>query len=597
MSKLSSVAFAALAAATVAAFFVTQHLKVTTPLIQGAPAPSPGAINPVDGRVCAGVNHRFTRMSFYLQHRADDVDVFVVDQSGAIIRTLASDRHMRRGVRKPDGEFSWNGREDNGAIAPDGTYYFKIALRNQGRTVELSNAPINVITIPPRPVVTSVSPSLTAGGAPVTIHYSGDAGRGATVLLYRTDLPGKPKLVFFFGTGNTHTAVWNGRIHDRPAPAGTYLVGLQVTDAACNPGRFPIVLPPAPGTTPRAGVTIRYLAAQPPLTPVPAGTSALVNVDARRQAYRWTLTSAVAKAPLATGTARSHRLLVKLPPGRAGLYELALSSGPHATAVPLVASAPAGAASTAHILVVLPALTWQGRNPVDDTGDGLPDTLDAGLPIELERPLADGLPAGFADEQALLLWLDRSHRSYDLTTDLGLIEGVGPALSGHRGVVLAGSVRWLSRSLGSALRAFVQGGGRLLSLGIDALRRGVTVRGAQALHPTAPTRADALGARLGPVVSQNKDLITVISDGMGVFTGTSGAFPGFGSYQQFSSVAPGLQVLSEAGTSPSTVSIVGFRRGRGDVIDIGLVGFGSSLARRNVNTEELMSRVWTVLGG
>ena len=46
------------------------------------------------------------------------------------------------------------------------------------------------------------------------------------------------------------------------------------------------------------------------------------------------------------------------------------------------------------MLVVLPALTWQGHNPVDDNGDGLPDTLDAGVPIELDRPLADGLPAG-----------------------------------------------------------------------------------------------------------------------------------------------------------------------------------------------------------
>src|SRR5437588_10523116 len=106
MRRLPAVAFAALVVATVAAFFVTQHLKVTTPLIAGRPAPDPAAINPRDGATCQGVNHRFTRVSFYLLHRSDDVAVYVVDQSGAVVRTIVSKRHMRRGVRTPDGALS-----------------------------------------------------------------------------------------------------------------------------------------------------------------------------------------------------------------------------------------------------------------------------------------------------------------------------------------------------------------------------------------------------------------------------------------------------------------------------------------------------------
>ena len=62
---------------------------------------------------------------------------------------------MRRGVRNPDGVFPWDGREDNGQVAPDGVYYFRVALIHQGRTVEISNQsgplPITVRTIPPRP--------------------------------------------------------------------------------------------------------------------------------------------------------------------------------------------------------------------------------------------------------------------------------------------------------------------------------------------------------------------------------------------------------------------------------------------------------------
>jgi hypothetical protein len=245
---------------------------------------------------------------------------------------------------------------------------------------------------------------------------------------------------------------------------------------------------------------------------------------------------------------------------------------------------------------VLPALTWQGRNPVDDDGDGLPDTLDAGGPIELTRPLAHGLPAGFADEAALLTFLDQAHLRYDLTTDVGLIDGVGPALAGHSGVVLAGTERWIPDSLGSALRSYVQRGGHLLSLGIDALRRGVTVAGGRALHPTSPRATDALGARPSRLVTGNRAPIKVLSDRLGIFSGTSGALRGYGSYEPIASVAPPAQILSAAGTTTSAPGIVGFRLGQGIVVYIGLPGFGSSLAR-NLDAQALVTRLWSVLSG
>ncbi|MBV9194771.1 MAG: hypothetical protein JO168_11560 [Solirubrobacterales bacterium] len=596
MSRLPVAAFAALVAATVAAFFVTQHLKVTTPLIAGIRAPNPEVINPRGGTSCAGVDYRVSEVSFYLLHRADDVDVYVTDQSGAVIRTLASGRHMRRGVRNPDGNFYWNGREDNGTLAPDGTYFIEVALIHQGRTVILSNAagplPVKVKTVPPRPVVESVSPHLIGRRGPsVTIHYFGNEDRGGTVEIYRTDLPGAPRLVKSFLTPwMGRTAVWDGKIRRRPAPAGIYLVGLNVTDAACNTGHFPPQMPPAPGSTPYAGVTMRYLAVQPPLEPVPAGTSASVYVDSRQRPYRWTLRRLGAGRPLASGRSNHVRLQVPLPAGRAGLYKLSVRAGSDATAVPLAASGP----SDARALVVLPALTWQGLNPIDDTGDGMPSTLADGRPVALARPLADGLPAALADEGALLRFLDGSRRSYQLTTDLGLIEGVGPALAPHSTVVLAGSERWLPARTAAALRAFVAGGGHVLSLGIDSLRRGVTIRGGEALDPTGPARTDALSAQPGALVTHAADLIVVSQDRLGIFQGTSGALGGYRSYQPFTVVAP-AQALSEAGATPTAPSIVGYRLGRGTVVDIGLPGFGASLAG-NVDAHELLARIWKVLG-
>jgi len=264
VNRFALSAFVALAAATVAAFFFTQHLKVGAPLIAGLPRPDPEAINPLDPQTCGGKNHGGTWLSFFLLHRSDDVDVYVVDQNGAIVRTLATDRHMRVGVRIPDGLFYWNGREDNGRVAPDGQYYFHVALIHQGRTAVIATTtgaplPVTVQTQPPRPLVTAVVPDVIGqGGDRVTIHYTGNEGRAPTIELYRTDLPGKPRLVASFSSrAVNHSEVWTGRIHGQLAPAGTYLVGLKVTDAACNVGTFPTQLPPAPGTAANAFLTVR----------------------------------------------------------------------------------------------------------------------------------------------------------------------------------------------------------------------------------------------------------------------------------------------------------------------------------------------------
>jgi hypothetical protein len=261
-TRLSTGAFAVLVAATIGAFFVTQHLKVATPLIQGFPRPVPSVINPLHGVPCGKYNSGSTTISFYLQHRSDDVDVSVIDSStGAIVDTVASGRHMRKNVRHPDGVFRWNGRESDGSVAPDGTYYFRVTLLHQDRTINLTGVPVKIKTIAPHPVITSVAPasiSPASGSSRVTIRYAGNENRGGTILLYRTDLPGGPRLVKTFLTPwKGEQAIWDGTIRGQPAPAGTYLVGLEVTDAACNTGRFPARIPPDAATAARLTVTVQ----------------------------------------------------------------------------------------------------------------------------------------------------------------------------------------------------------------------------------------------------------------------------------------------------------------------------------------------------
>jgi FlgD Ig-like domain len=595
VKRLPLVAFGALVVATVGAFFVTQHLKVSTPLINGGiglPHPNPHVISPRETG-CGGA-FRVANFSFYLQHRADDVAVYIVDQNGSIVRTLASGRHMPTKVRV---NFPWNGREDNRRIAPDGTYYYRVALLQQGRTVEYTKTPVTVKTMPPKPIVTAVSPLLIprAGRLNATISFRGNEGNPPYVQIYRTDLPGPPRLLKSFRTSwKTNTATWDGTIHGRAAPAGTYLVGMRVQDKACNVGTFPVTIPPPRGLTPHAGVTVRYLAAQPPLTPVRAGATAIVYVDSRQRPYRWALRRIGSKKVLRHGSGRTIALHVRVPNAGAGLYELAIRSGGDRTLVPLVTSR---SHSPAKLLVVLPALTWQGLNPVDDDGDGLPNTLSGGGPVALSRPLVGGLSEVFGDEAGFMSYLDRQRLPYDLTTDIGLIEGVGPKLSGHRGVVFAGDERWLPPLSAAALRDYVRRGGRVLNLGIDSLRRSVTVRGGIALSPSPPAATDIFGARIGRLVTNNHDFILVGPDRLGIFSTGSTVFSGFRSFQTFSAVAPPAgPIASSAGTSTSTQSIIGFPLARGTVVEIGLVGFGSSLAH-NIGAQELVSRLWTVLSG
>ncbi len=253
MKRLPLAAYAALAVATVGAFFVTQHLKVSLPLVSPNAHPTPAIISP-EGQGCAGAHRRVGAFSFYLLNRADNVAVYVVDASGTIVRTLASGWRMPRKVRT---NFPWDGRENSGRLAPDGSYHFRIVLLEQNRTVDYTRVPVTVKSSPPHPVVSGVSPALLArGGGPVQIHYSGTEQRAVTVQIYRTDLPGRPRLVKRFRAG-WRGANWDVRIRQRPAPAGTYLVGLEVQDAACNIGRFLPTLPASPGSAAQATLTVR----------------------------------------------------------------------------------------------------------------------------------------------------------------------------------------------------------------------------------------------------------------------------------------------------------------------------------------------------
>jgi hypothetical protein len=229
---------------------------------------------------------------------------------------------------------------------------------------------------------------------------------------------------------------------------------------------------------------------------------------------------------------------------------------------------------------VLPAIAWQGLNPVDDDGDGFPDTLDTTSSVPLTRPLADGRPPiGFAGGVAPLLeFLDRHHLRYDVTTDLALARGAGPGIAGRPGVLFAGSERWLPALLQGQVRAYVQQGGNVASFGTDSFRRTVAIGRDVLDRPGAPARANAFGERTAPAASAPAPLV-VNSDTIGLFAGSDGFVGLFSRFDQSQGLPPGTRVLVNAGRDPRNPAVVAYRLGRGTLVRVGAPQWSAQLAQ------------------
>jgi hypothetical protein len=590
VTRLAQVLFAVLVLATGAAFLLAQRIK------QQPKAVDARTITRVFSPNGDGAND-VARFSVRLR-RADDVDVTVLDrQTDHEVRRLLVARHMP--ANRPV-YFTWDGRTDAGARAPDAKYKLLITLRNQGRS-SIANKRFTLDTRPPLPAVLAVGPGTgpfvvpARGPRPgVTLRVADPGTEAPQWTIWRTDGPEPVAVARLSAAAGQREAYWDGRVDGRPAPAGTYLAQVRTRDAAGNVGLSPARVPPreasaAPG---RPGVTVRYLAAQVPSEPLKGGKVAEVFVDARGKAYRWRLRRIGGTRTVAAGEADSARLRLRGPGGAPGVYLLELTAAGRVYRTPLAVQS--GKADRP-VLVVLPAISWQGRNPVDDTGKGAPDTLAVTGTARLERPYAgDGLPLGFAaQEGALLSWLQRHGIAYDVTTDAALLAGRGPKLRDHKGVVLAGQPEWMPSGLGLRLRRFLTRGGNVLSLGTgDALRRGVRLRGGALVNPTPAQPADLFGSRVKPVEHRSVDLLTYL-DKIGLFTPTAGSISGYDAFEQTSGTGGG-KVLAAAGEQAGQPVVVAYRLGKGLVIRTGLPQWSSHLGS-DQETAAVTRRMWTLI--
>jgi hypothetical protein len=599
VSAAARICFALLVCATFAAFFAAQELKSTPPRVQElqvTPFFSPNR----DGRFDRA------RASFVLK-RTDDVTVTAVDRDGDAVEVLKADRRLRAGERL---RVVWDGRRAHRAMAPDGTYRIRLNLRREGRAVIL---PRNVVkdTEPPVVRVTSIGPQVdkvprpellpNPDGKPARVSIQAP-DRRKEVLVYRTDVT-PPRPVFDAPVrlrAGVERWKWDGTVDGRRVAAGTYVVVVRARDQAGNVGSS-TQIPPRLGFRKRfagrGGITVRYLTAQPPTEPVVAGQRVAVAVSSVGKRFRWTVRRVGERQPRKRGRGTRSRIVhFPAPGGKSGLYIFEVRTRSRRVAAPVAVQS----ADTRDVLVVLPTTTWQGLNPVDDDGDGRPDTLSAGLAVRIARPFVkSGLPAQLPRHEALLLaWLDREHHRYDLTTDVALARGEGPTLAGHRGVILAGDTRWLDERAARALRGFVRGGGKLLSVGTRSLRRTVQLTPhLRAIDPTLPTPRDLFGARLLSVERPPAPVTLVnVVDDVQLFAGTAGQFDGIGAFEQTLDVRGGARAVAAAAATQDgrREVIVASRLGKGLVIRPGLPDFAASL-KANRELAGFMERTWTLL--
>ena len=264
--------------ASAAAFAITEHLKlIKSPLTAALVSNIRGrerstghvVISPTCKRPCVT---RSATLSLRLRN-SGRVTVSIVDSSGRTVRTIAAGQPVQ--AHTPT-RFVWNGRTDDGGVAPDGVYNPSVALPHQ--KFHFLNK-ITVDTTPPTVVAAKTvkkNPVLFAGpGRTVAISYRFSEPAHALVYL------GSHPIIRSHETKEHDKVKWAGTLGGEPLRPGRYVLSIGAQDLAGN------VTPAAKRK--QVTVDVRYVQLSPQQIHVRAGHRLTVHVKTAAKRYTWRL--------------------------------------------------------------------------------------------------------------------------------------------------------------------------------------------------------------------------------------------------------------------------------------------------------------------
>ena len=294
--------------ATASAFAVTEGLKLYRSPISGMKALRP--FSPICRCSKAAEEIRFKL------RRADHVTLTIVRSGGGgSVRTIVESTAAHAGWNR----FSWNGRDDEGAVVRDGTYYARVALAGQHRTITLPN-PIVVDTQAPKVLAATTN---RAAFSP-----DGDHQSDSVTIRYRLSTPAHADL-YLDGVRIGHTRftprrgsiTWYGLRNDNPLPPGEYRLRVGALDAAGNEAE-------SSGAV-FVTVRIRYIETTKSVYRELAGTRFSVGVDTDAKRFRWRLGGR-------RGIAGDKHVVLRAP-AKPGRYRLVVTENGHSAAAVVIA--------------------------------------------------------------------------------------------------------------------------------------------------------------------------------------------------------------------------------------------------------------------
>lgn len=267
MRRIASITLVVgLLSATAAAFAVTERLKLVR---------SPIFATRIEHKLFSPVCDcpSATATVHFRLREADRLTIVIENADRRVVRTLVDEEPRAAG----DVSVAWNGRDDAGAVVPEGQYRPRVHLDEARRTILLPN-PITVDTTAPKVLRFAVRP---AGFSP-----DRDGRNDKVSALYEFD-EAAHALLFVRGHREVRSRFqplqgkldWFGVVDGRTMRAGPVQLALAAEDRAGN----------VSARTPAKVVRIRYVTLGRRSIRVPAGLRFGIRVrsDARRVSWRF----------------------------------------------------------------------------------------------------------------------------------------------------------------------------------------------------------------------------------------------------------------------------------------------------------------------